>query len=74
MEQKEKIFFLKYVHLLAKFDPPSLRNLADRMTMRVFEAGATLIKEGEISDSVFFIKSGIVSVYRAVDIQKGYTF
>jgi CRP-like cAMP-binding protein len=68
LEKKEKVFFLKYVKLLSKFDQISLRNLADRITMRKFEAGNYLIKESEVCNSVYFIKSGSASVYRTLVI------
>ena len=68
MEKREKVFFLKYVKLLSKFDEISLRNLADRVTMRKFEPGSLLIKESEVSNSVYFIKSGSASVYKTFQI------
>lgn len=68
LDKKEKIFFLKYMKLLSKFDEIALRNLADRITLRKFEAGKCLIQESEICNSVYFIKSGSASVYKKLII------
>jgi signal-transduction protein with cAMP-binding, CBS, and nucleotidyltransferase domain len=68
-EQREKVQFLRYVPILKQFQEGTLRNVANRLNLRTFEAGATLIKEGEQTDTVYFLKSGTASVYRNVDIR-----
>lgn len=44
--------------------PAALQHLAEAMEIRRFQAGHTLIREGELGDEFFVLIEGSVSVYR----------
>jgi CRP-like cAMP-binding protein len=70
IEQKDRVFFLKKIPMLSKLDLQSLRNIADRLVMREIPPNTVLQKEGEMTDTVFFLKSGTCDVYKELTKKK----
>ncbi|KAL2918675.1 hypothetical protein HK105_201509 [Polyrhizophydium stewartii] len=66
LEQKELVYFLQKIPMLRELDQLGLRNIADRMTMRVLAPGTIVIREGEFKESVMFVRSGMCAVFREV--------
>ena len=71
IENKEKVFFLRYVKMSSSLDTGRLKNLADRLILRKFSSGSVIISEGEMNDSIYFLKKGTVLVYRTAILPSG---
>ena len=68
IEQKNRLMLLKKIPMLTKLDLPSLRNVADRLVIRTIPPNTVLQREGEMTDTVFFIKSGTCAVFRVAQV------
>ncbi len=47
--------------------PPIIKSVADKVEPKLFSPGATVIKDGEIKDKFYYIKSGRAEVVRNLD-------
>jgi len=54
--------FLKQASPFARLDPLSLQELAARMERREVPAGTVLVRQGELGDTCFLLRSGCVEV------------
>ena len=68
IEQKNRLMLLKKIPMLGRLDLPSLKNIADRLVIRTIPPSTILQNEGEMTETVFFIKSGTCAVFRNVFI------
>lgn len=55
------------VHLFAKLEEPARRRLAEGMRRAEFGAGETIIRQGEVGDSLFLIEHGEIEVVLGVE-------
>jgi CRP-like cAMP-binding protein len=64
---------MKQVEIFQNFDDESLSAVIDRMTPQTFQAGETIVKQGDVADAFFIITEGACSVWRKtlVDIVHG---
>ena len=72
-ELKEKVSFLKKVETLSKFSEGQLVSIANVMSLRNFQAGCEIIKQGQKIDEVCFIKQGackVESTYYSSNMKK----
>jgi glutaminase len=58
---------LEEFELVADLDPQELRILSDFLVKETFPAGATMIKDGDLADSLYFMVGGSVDVCVAGD-------
>jgi putative ABC transport system ATP-binding protein len=56
--------FLKTIEPFSALDPAELAPLAEAATLRHFEAGEVIIREGEVGEELFLISEGEVEVLR----------
>lgn len=54
--------FLKTVSIFSGLSDAELEILSNRFSMRTYDPGETIIKQGEISDNLYIIYSGFVNV------------
>ena len=54
---------LKNIPLFAFVDEADLELIADKLELETYKNGTVLIKEGEIGDCLYLLKSGRVKVY-----------
>jgi CRP-like cAMP-binding protein len=64
---------LEEFELVAGLDPQELRILSNFLVKESFAAGATIIKEGDIADSLYFVVGGSVDVGVAGDRREAET-
>ena len=63
--KEEKKSFLRNVKLFEHLHDVSLSKLAEVLTLVTFSAGSRIFKQGEVGNSFYLIKSGIVSICQA---------
>lgn len=64
LEHLETMLQLRRVPLFERLEPEDLLRVAMIASERSFEAGATLIREGEVGDEMFVVLDGVVHVTR----------
>jgi CRP-like cAMP-binding protein len=64
---------MKQVEIFENFTDESLFTVIDRMTLQTFQAGETIVAQGDIADAFFIITEGVCSVRRKtlVDFARG---
>ena len=65
---EEKVDFLARVECFASWSRERLSNMANYCRERKYRAGEVVICQGNSADSIFFIKSGLVSILRTLRV------
>ena len=60
----EKVEFLSRLQCFKSFDRTKLDKMANFVREHVFNAGDTIIRQNDPADSIYFIKSGLISLLR----------
>jgi len=64
MDATKRTIFLRKIHLFHGFTDDQLLQLGERFTEQSFDTGEMILEQGSPADSIFFIYSGRVRVYR----------
>ena len=65
----DKVNFLSKFQCFRNFDKKKLNTMADFIREHEYNTGDTIIRQNEIADSVYFIKSGLISISRIPDTE-----
>jgi CRP-like cAMP-binding protein len=68
VEIRSKIAFLKKFEFTAHLDMQGLRMIADKLFTRGLPPNTVIVEENKIVESVFFIQSGKIAIYREIFI------
>jgi CRP/FNR family cyclic AMP-dependent transcriptional regulator len=71
MEQSEQVAVLAQVDVFRGLPPAALQSLARRAEVRSFSTGAALMRQGDVSESMYVIVQGRVRVERSDALLKG---
>ena len=55
---------MKQVEIFQNFDDASLSAVIDKMSLQTFQAGSTIVAQGDVADAFFIITKGICNVRR----------
>jgi rhodanese-related sulfurtransferase len=66
-EDADWLMTLLQSNLFYKVPPMNIRKIINEFEAVYFSAGETVIRQGEVGDSCYFIKEGVVSVYQAIN-------
>jgi CRP-like cAMP-binding protein len=70
VQLKERMKFLRKYRFTAKVDTKGLSMIAQKLFPRKYEANSIIMEEGQLYDSVFFIRKGKCAIYRDLMIQE----
>ena len=66
-EDADWLMTLLKSNLFHKVPPVNIRSIIKQFSPTYLAAGETIIRQGELADCCYFIKEGVVAVYKAID-------
>jgi CRP-like cAMP-binding protein len=69
VQLKERMNFLRKYSFTAKVDTKGLAMIAQKLFPRMYEPNSIIMEEGQLYDSVFFVRKGKCAVYRDLIIK-----